>query len=478
MFTMLRESDAYRMGNPNAVAGVDLGGARTVLYVPMIRDDDIVGVINLYRREVRPFTDQQIVLLENFATQAVIAIENTRLLGELRKSLQQQTATADVLKVISRSVFDLQPILETLVELAARLCEADNAFVYQRDASVFRLAATYGFSADYEDFMKSQPVQPGRGTLIGRTTLEASIVHIPDVLADPEYSWQASQTRGGYRTMLGVPMLREGFPIGVFAMTRSTVKPFTNEQIALLQTFTDQAAIAIENVRLFEEVRARTDDLSESLRQQTAIGDVLKTISRSTFDLQPVLDTLVNTAARLCDADMAFIMRREGDMYRAGAAVGFAQEYIDFLKNNPLRVDRGTITGRAVLERRTVHILDVATDPEYMLRELTSLARQHTALGVPLLRENEPIGVIVIARQRVQGFTQKQIDLVTTFADQAVIAIENVRLFDQLRHRTDDLAEALEQQTATADVLKVISASPGELEAVFQAMLAERRAPL
>ena len=393
------------------------------------------------------------------------------LLGELRKSLQQQTATADVLKVISRSVFDLQPILETLVESAARLCEADNAFVYQRDASVFRLAATYGFSADYEDFMKSQPVQPGRGTLIGRTTLEASIVHIPDVLADPEYSWQASQTRGGYRTMLGVPMLREGFPIGVFAMTRSTVKPFTNEQIALLQTFTDQAAIAIENVRLFEEVRARTDDLSESLRQQTAIGDVLKTISRSTFDLQPVLDTLVNTAARLCDADMAFIMRREGDMYRAGAAVGFAQEYIDFLKNNPLRVDRGTITGRAVLERRTVHILDVATDPEYMLRESTSLARQHTALGVPLLRENEPIGVIVIARQRVQGFTQKQIDLVTTFADQAVIAIENVRLFDQLRHRTDDLAEALEQQTATADVLKVISASPGELEAVFQAML-------
>jgi two-component system, NtrC family, sensor kinase len=260
-----RESDAYRMGNPNAVAGVDLGGARTVLYVPMLKEGEIVGVINVYRQDVRAFSNDQIALLENFAAQAVIAIENTRLLSELRESLQQQTATADVLKVISRSVFDLQPVLETLVESAARLCEADNAFVYQRDAGVFLLAATYGFSADYEDFMKQQPVQPGRGTLIGRTTLEASIVHIPDVLADPEYSWKESQARGGYRTMLGVPMMREGFPIGVFAVTRSTVKPFTDKQIALLQTFTDQAVIAIENVRLFDEVQARTKELATSL---------------------------------------------------------------------------------------------------------------------------------------------------------------------------------------------------------------------
>jgi GAF domain-containing protein len=239
----------------------------------------------------------------------------------------------------------------------------------------------------------------------------------------------------------------------------------------LLQTFADQAVIAIENTRLFNEVQQRTNDLSESLQQQTAVGDVLKTISRSTFDLQPVLDTLVNTAALLCDAEMAFIMRREGDEYRAGAAVGFGPEYVEFLRTHPLSVNRGSITGRAVLERRTVQILDVATDPEYTLRESTSLAGQHTALCVPLLRENEPIGTIVLARRRIEPFTQKQIDLVTTFADQAVIAIENVRLFDEVRQRTADLSESLEQQTATSEVLEVISASTGEVKPVFEKML-------
>jgi two-component system, NtrC family, sensor kinase len=263
---------SYIERHPGIVAIAEGGGARTLLQVPMLKDNELVGTIGIYRQEVRPFTDKQIELVQNFAAQAVIAIENARLLNELRQrtddlteSLQQQTATADVLKVISRSAFDLQPVLKALVESAARLCEADKAFVYQRDAEMFCLAATHGFPADYEEFMKKTPVQPGRGTLIGRTTREATVVHIPDVLSDAEYSWRESQERGGYRTMLGVPLLREGVPIGVLAMTRSTVKPFTNKQIALLRTFADQAVIAIENVRLFDEVQARTKELATSL---------------------------------------------------------------------------------------------------------------------------------------------------------------------------------------------------------------------
>src|SRR5262249_7206558 len=248
--------------------------------VPMLKDEELIGAFVIYRLEVRPFTDKQIALLQDFAAQAVIAIENARLLNELRESLQQQTATADVLKVISRSTFDLQTVLQTLVDSAARLCDADKATITRQRGDAFYRAEAYGFSAEFMDYVRDIPVLPERGTATGRALLEGKAVHIPDVQADPEFNWVEGQRLGGFCTVVGVPMLREGIPIGVLALTRNEVRPFTDKQIELVQTFADQAAIAIENVRLFEAEQERTRELSESLQQQTATADVLKVISR------------------------------------------------------------------------------------------------------------------------------------------------------------------------------------------------------
>src|SRR5262249_8865055 len=274
----VRASQPYLEGNQHVVEFADRSGARTAIAVPMLKDDELIGAIAIFRQEVRPFTAKQIDLVKNFPAQAVIAIENPRLLNELRQSLEQQTATADVLKVISRSAFDLQTVLDTLTASAARLCDADFAFIFQRFGDLFHLAATHGFSGDFIEYQKQNPIPLGRGSLTGRTALERKMVHIPDVLQDPEYTWTKSIELAQYRTMLGIPLLREGVPIGVIALLRRTVRPFTDKQIELVTTFADQAVIAIENVRLFDEVQARTRELSESLEQQTATSEVLKVI--------------------------------------------------------------------------------------------------------------------------------------------------------------------------------------------------------
>jgi GAF domain-containing protein len=432
-----------------------------------MRKDEPIGVISLARQRVEPFTEKQIALVTTFADQAVIAIENARLLSELRESLQQQTATADVLKVISRSTFNLKVVLDTPVESAARLCEADSASIPRLTGAILDHFASYGYSPGFHEFLRRNPTSPGRGTVSGRAVLEGRTVHIPDVLADPEYDYGEGQKVGGYRTLLGVPLMREGVALGALVLGRSAPRPFAPQQIELVETFADQAGIAIENVRLFEAEQQRTRELTESLQQQMATADVLKVISRSTFDLPAVLNTLVESAVRLCAAHNGVIFQRDGDLYRLAANYGFSREVEQFVAEHPLRPDRGSVTGRAALEGKAIHVPDVLADPEYRATGHQEAARYRTMLGVPLLREGTTIGVFALSRQEVDPFSEKQIELVTTFADQAVIAIENVRLFEAEQQRTRELGESLEQQTATSEVLKVISRSAFDLQPVF-----------
>ena len=460
------ESSEYPVGSRHAKQD----GHRTTLATPLLREGTPIGAILIRRMEVRPFSNKQVALLETFAHQAVIAIENTRLLSELRESLQQQTATADVLKVISRSTFDVQKVLDTLVELAARLCEAYDAIMMLREGKSLRVRAHYGpIPMDISEF----PIE--RGFVSGRTFVDRAPLHIHDLQAAAHEFPDGSKAalRLGYRTVLSVPLLRQDEAIGVLAIRRTEVKPFTDRQVELVETFADQAVIAIENARLFDEVQARTRDLTESLQQQTATADVLKVISRSTFDLKSVLSTLVESAARLCEADMGNIARpKEGGAFKIEAHYGQSGALWDELTRLTLKSGKGSVIGRTALNRAKVHIFDAQTDPDYELHEARELGGYHTMLGVPLLREGNLVGVFGLARRTVRPFTEKQIELVTTFADQAVIAIENVRLFDDVQKRTAELSESLEQQTATSEVLKVISSSPGELEPVFNAMLA------
>jgi PAS domain S-box-containing protein len=443
---LIHVPDLTQCDDPVARAVAERGGVRTNLLLPLRKDGVLLGVLSCNRPEIRPFTDKQIALLQNFAAQAVIAMENARLLGELRqrtadlaRSVDELTATGDVLKIISRSSVDLGTVLDTLVETVARLCRADEAHMFRRRDELFHMVAAHGLSEEAKTFFLTHAFAADRGTATGRVAVERRAVHIPDALQDPEYTNREGLEIVGARTLLGIPLLREEALIGIFIVSRNRVEPFTDKEIELVTTFADQAVIAIENARLFEELRERTGDLEESLEYQTATSDVLQVISRSTFDLEPVLNTLIETAARLCQAEMALVHRREGEAFRMAANCGFPAEFESFMRSHLISADRGTMVGRVALDGKVVHVTDCAADPEYRLREAISLARQRTALGVPLLREGQLIGVIVLARDRVEPFTERQIELVRTFADQAVIAIENTRLLTELRERQAEL---------------------------------------
>jgi two-component system, NtrC family, sensor kinase len=358
----------------------------------------------------------------------------------LAEARAQQTATASVLRSISQSTFDLQGVLDSLVKSAAGLCEADRAVLIRKRGEDFYRAALHGFPNEAVAEMKNAPVDLTSGVVGARALRECAIVHVADVNADPDYPGTAAQALGGVRTVLSVPLVRENEPIGAFTVSRTHVEPFSESHVALIKIFADQAVIAIENVRLFEEVQAKTRDLEESLQQQTATAGVLKVISRSTFDLQTVLDTLVESAARLCEADIGHIARpNEAGYFQTQAHWGWTAELTEEMKRIPFKPGRASVAGRALQERRTVQILDAQTDPEYELSKAQRLGGYRSMIGTPLLRDGIPIGVFGLARHSVRAFTDKQMTLLTTFADQAVIAIENTRLFEELRERQAEL---------------------------------------
>jgi GAF domain-containing protein len=451
---------------PGAKATGIAMGVRTVLDTPLLREGIAIGAIHIRRREVRPFSDRQIKLLETFADQAVIAIENARLIHEqqarnrdLAEALEQQTATSEILRVIASSPTEIQPVLEAVAESATRLCEAHDAHIGRVDGNILRL------NAHSSDPSRRRDVPITRGHIAGQAILDRRTVHIHDLAAQPEDNVRAPGWISlGVRTVLATPLLREGAAIGTIIIRRMEIRPFTEKQIALLETFANQAVIAIENVRLFNELEVRNRDLTEALEQQTATSEILRAIANSPTEIQPVLDVIAENAARICGTPDVAISRVENDVYRFVATYGSAP-------NRPAGttrpIDRGSVIGRSIVDRQTIHIHDVRTVEDDFWRVKTGAVIEglRTMLATPLLREGVAIGAIGIRRTEVHPFTDKQIALLKTFADQAVIAIENVRLFQELK-------EALEQQTATSEILGVIASSPTDVQPVLNTVAA------
>jgi two-component system NtrC family sensor kinase len=433
----LAATELYHAGHRGRRALVDLGGARTLISVALRKDNTLLGVFNVYRQEVRPFSNKEIALVQNFADQAVIAMENARLLIEQREALERQTATADVLQAINSSPGDLAPVFETILEKAHSLCAVALGTLLLYDGEKFRAVAVRGFPETFAARLR-QGFVPGPNLPHRRLLEGARFAQVTD-WAEIDDPIARASLDAGVRTSLFIPLRREGALLGYIAASRAEVRPFTEKEVALLESFAAQAVIAMENARLLGELRERTADLARSVDELTATGDVLKIISRSTTDLETVLDTLVETVARLCRADQALIFRRRDGLNNLAAAHGVSDEARKFMLANPLPFDRGTLSGRVGLERRVVHIPDVMQDEEYTYWEAQKKQGQRTMLGVPLLRGDSLIGIFSITRTRVDPFTPKEIELATTFADQAVIAIENARLFEELRERQAEL---------------------------------------
>jgi two-component system, NtrC family, sensor kinase len=472
---LLIESEEF----PEGSATARQIGYRTMIAVPLMREGFAIGTIAVRRVEARLFSDKQVELLSNFAAQAVIAIENTRLLNELRKrttdlteSLEQQTATSDVLQIISSSPGDLEPVFQAMLSNATRICEAPFGNLYLCEADAFRLVATHHTSPAYVAARTRNPLlRPPPDAPLGRLAITKQVVQVADIRTLPsrDHPFVAPGVTAGYRTVLSIPLLKDDELIGAFSMIRQEVRAFTDKQIALLTNFARQAVIAIENSRLLNELRQRTTDLTESLDQQTAISEILRVISNSPSNVQPVLASVAENAARICEAQFAEIVIVENDVLRVAMRFGGVGPPV----GEQFPLDRSTMVGRATVDMQPIQVADLqqAGDELALGRQYAIKNGYRTVLGVPLIREGRALGSIIILRTEVRPFEQKHISLLSTFADQAAIAIENVRLFEAEQQRSRELTESLQQQTATADVLKVISRSTFDLKSVLNTLV-------
>jgi signal transduction histidine kinase len=419
-------------------------GNRAITIVPMLKEGSAIGAISVVREQPGPLTDKQIALLHTFADQAVIAIENVRLFNETREALERQTATAEILRVISSSPNDVQPVFDTILENALRLCDAHLGMLLLFDGRQFRTGAQRGANAEYAKYLRERaPFEPGEAAPLERMIVECRPVNVPDMKDTEEYRAGATNIVtgvevGGIRSYVAVPMLKEGSVIGVIAIYRPEPRPFAQKQVDLVETFASQAVIAIENVRLFNEI-------NEALRQQTATAQVLQTISRTTFSLDAVLQMLLDSASHLCAADRAVLVRPDDDdNYVPVASYNYPRgsDVLERMRRNPLRAGRESITGRALLERKIIHVPDVLADAEFKRTDLVESDPFRAVAAVPMLRDGEPLGLITFARDKPVPFSEKQLELMAIFADQAAIAIENIRLLDELRQKSAELEVA------------------------------------
>jgi len=474
---------AHGAGQPARRIIVELEGIRTLLTVPMLRGDESVGVILIYRREVRSFDPSHIELLTTFAEQAAIAVDNVRRFRALGEALERQTATSEILRTISRSPTDYGPVFDAILDNATRLCDAPLAILLIREGSHFRPVAHRGSRPEFIEWFEKNPVPiSARDTFTVRTATEGTPQQITDVTDTESYRDGVSQVVAGadlenIRTMLMVPMMKEDDCVGVVAIYRREVRPFDESHIALVATFADQAVIAIDNVRLFQALEARTDELGESLERQTATSDILRTISRSPTDYGPVFEAILDSATRLCDAPLSFLLMREEDHFHIVADKGSRPEFVEWFRSNPISISEGkTLGARAAIEGVPQQLADLTESEGYrdgMSHRVAAVDIEgvRTALFVPMMKDNECVGAMSVYRREVRLFDESQIALLSTFVDQAVIAIDNVRLFQALEARTDELGEALERQTATSDILRTISQSPTDYGPVFEAIL-------
>jgi GAF domain-containing protein/CheY-like chemotaxis protein len=427
---------------------------------PIFSGDRYIGAIVLEHHErENAFGEAEVQLLSTVAASMGVALDNARLLDETKAALERQTATAEILKVISSSPSDVQPVFDAIAERALLLCDAYTGGVVRIEGDMLYAGAVHGATEEVRNALRAAyPMRLDSGTVTARAVTEGRPSQVADVLAEPNYVIKFASREAAFRSILAVPMLRDGEAIGVIAVTRQVPSPFSEKQVALLQTFADQAVIAIENARLFNETK-------EALDRQTATTNVLKAISRSTFDLAAVLETLIGTAARLCGAALGVIFRIEGDVCRPAGLYGATPELIEYIAAHPPSLhDKNTMTSLAAATKRPYQVEDAVSDPQYGRRDIQRVGRYRTLLSVPIMREGECIGVLTLGRTEVRKYSDKEIELVTSFADQAAIAMENVRLFNETK-------EALAQQTATAEVLQVISNSVDDTKPVFDKIL-------